>query len=128
MKKNIYLLVLSIVFYSCGSNSLQENSNEKISLFQEWIFNNSEKIYIKFDEKTKQISGFSGCNQFFGNFEKNSNSLKINSVGLTKMYCPEIKKEQNFINLLQQTTSYKIEQKKLYLYKENLELLTFNLK
>lgn len=128
MKKIVYLLFFSLLIYSCSSNSIQEKSNDKTTLFQEWIFTISEKITLKFDEKTNQVSGFSGCNQYFGSFENKNNTLKINSIGSTKKYCPEIKNESNFLSLLQQTTSYKIEHSKLYLYKDNLELLTFNLK
>lgn len=128
MKKIAYLLIFSFLIYSCSSSLIKEKSSNTTSLFQEWIFTNSERNFIKFDEKTNKISGFSGCNQFFGSFEYKNNILKINSISSTKMYCPEIKNEQNFLNLLQQTTSFRVEQNKLYLYKDKLELLTFSIK
>ncbi len=49
----------------------------------------SNKLYITFNDNTKQVSGFSGCNWFFGSYTLNNLSLKFGELGTTKMLCNE---------------------------------------
>ncbi|WP_445737974.1 META domain-containing protein [Mariniflexile sp.] len=47
------------------------------------------QLTIEFDAETKQVSGFSGCNRFFGTFSLNENSLKMGPLASTKMFCDD---------------------------------------
>lgn len=49
----------------------------------------SNKLTITFNDSTKQVSGFSGCNRFFGSYTLNNLSLKFSVLGATKMLCHE---------------------------------------
>lgn len=51
----------------------------------------SFSLNITFDENTKKVSGFSGCNRFFGSYLLNENTLKFNALGSTRMLCSKDK-------------------------------------
>jgi len=46
--------------------------------------------HIIFDPAQKQVTGFAGCNNFFGSYELNGSSLKFGPVGSTRMACPDL--------------------------------------
>ena len=46
-------------------------------------------LNITFNESSKQVSGFSGCNRFFGPYSLNNNTLNFGEIGSTKMLCDE---------------------------------------
>ncbi len=48
-------------------------------------------LNVTFDDSVKKISGFSGCNRFFGSYTLNENTLKFSPLGTTKMLCSEDK-------------------------------------
>ncbi len=78
---------------------------------------------IKFDNVEKKISGFAGCNNFFGNYDPESGKLDFSKMGMTRKMCPDMSVENTFINLLRDTSYYKIEDKKLSFYNANDEVL-----
>lgn len=49
------------------------------------------KLNIAFDDNTNKVSGFSGCNQFFGSYTLNENALKFSALGTTRMLCSDDK-------------------------------------
>ncbi len=49
----------------------------------------SNKLTITFNDSTKQVSGFSGCNRFFVSYTLNNLSLKFGELSTTKMLCGE---------------------------------------
>lgn len=49
----------------------------------------SYKLIITFNDGTKQVSGFSGCNRFFGSYSLNNLAIKFGELGSTKMFCHE---------------------------------------
>ncbi|MGC6431875.1 MAG: META domain-containing protein [Jejuia sp.] len=48
-------------------------------------------LEVSFNDSTNKVSGFSGCNRFFGSYTLNENSLKFGALGATKMLCSEDK-------------------------------------
>lgn len=46
-------------------------------------------LSITFDDSTKKVSGFSGCNRFFGSYTLNNDALKFGALGTTKMLCAD---------------------------------------
>ena len=44
---------------------------------------------LKFDKRTNGVSGFAGCNRFFGTYKKEGNSITFSQLGSTKMMCQE---------------------------------------
>lgn len=65
-----------------GTYNINTLNQEDVSAF---------KLHITFDDDTKKISGFSGCNRFFGSYTLNKNSLNLSSLGSTRMLCSEDK-------------------------------------
>ncbi len=53
----------------------------------------SYNLNITFDDNTKKVSGFSGCNQFFGSYSIKENALTFGALGSTKMMCQDEKDE-----------------------------------
>jgi len=50
-------------------------------------------LNITFNDSTNQVSGFSGCNRFFGSYTLDGIVLKFEALGTTKMACTEDKNE-----------------------------------
>jgi heat shock protein HslJ len=48
-------------------------------------------LNIAFDENAKTVSGFSGCNRFFGSYVLSENTLKFKPLSTTKKLCVEDK-------------------------------------
>ncbi|GAB1856059.1 hypothetical protein MHTCC0001_08940 [Flavobacteriaceae bacterium MHTCC 0001] len=59
------------------------------TLYQEDV--SSFELKVSFNDSTHQVSGFSGCNRFFGSYSLGKNSLKFAALGTTKMLCSEDK-------------------------------------
>ncbi|WP_081956200.1 META domain-containing protein [Jejuia pallidilutea] len=64
-------------------------------------------ITISFNDSMKQVSGFSGCNRFFGSYRLEENSLTFNQLASTKMLCSENKNktERKFLKTLEKANT-----------------------
>ena len=78
---------------------------------------------IQFDEKEKRISGFSGCNNYFGAYSTEKNNLSFSQMGSTRKMCPDMTIENTFVNYLKSVSYYKIENEKLNFFSKNDELM-----
>lgn len=85
-----------------------------IDLNQEPVdFSDMQQIYISIDEKGNKISGFAGCNRFFGEYERGKKKqVIVSKVGMTRMLCEEPidKIERAFIEALN-NTAFHVEEK-----------------
>lgn len=56
------------------------------------------------------ISGNAGCNNYFGTYQVEGNTLTFNEIGSTKMFCGDglMAEESAFLTALQEATAYKI--------------------
>ena len=77
---------------------------------------------IEFDDKEKKVSGFAGCNNFFGVYKSSNGQLNLNKMGLTRKMCPDMTVENAFINNLKSVSYYKIEYNKLNFFNTDDEL------
>jgi heat shock protein HslJ len=48
-----------------------------------------QQPFIFFDAEKKQVTGYSGCNRFFGAYELEGSTLKFGPIGATKRACPD---------------------------------------
>jgi heat shock protein HslJ len=55
------------------------------------------------------IKGSTGCNRFFGAIKMEGETIKITNVGATKMMCANMDAENAFMEAINTTISYKIE-------------------
>ncbi|MCK0161369.1 META domain-containing protein [Allomuricauda sp. F6463D] len=62
-----------------------------------------------------RFSGFSGCNRMTGSLFFEQGILRFTQVASTRMACPSMEKEAEFLTALQGSTTYKIENNRLYL-------------
>ena len=67
--------------------------------------------FIKFDAVKKEASGFSGCNNFFGSYEIDGDSLTFGPFGSTRMACPDLQTrlETEIFQSLDKTRAWKIQ-------------------
>ncbi len=106
--KHIAILICVIILKSCGSsqdmasaaNTTDMITNETISgtytLEELDTANVTDELTLEFDSKTNGVSGFAGCNRFFGTYSTNGNSISFSELGATRMMCQD---EANKIEL-----------------------------
>lgn len=78
---------------------------------------------IQFDAKENKLSGFAGCNNFFGSYDPENNQLDFSKMGLTRKMCPDMSIENDFINNMKSVTYYKIDNNQLMFYNKSDEIL-----
>ncbi|MBC3758275.1 META domain-containing protein [Hyunsoonleella sp. SJ7] len=76
-----------------GKYEIHQLLNEDVSEFG---------LNIKFDSKENKVTGFSGCNRFFGSYVSENGSLKFSDLGTTRMLCSDDKNniETKFLKAL----------------------------
>ncbi len=76
-----------------------------------------ESPTILFNTEEASFSGNASCNQYFGSYKlKGPNSISISDkMGVTKMACPDMSLEDEFLEFLPRVTSYSFEEGKLKL-------------
>ena len=119
MKTFLLILVLSLASKSCNESKEQItlNNNWKVTSMQN-TSSFEKNPTIQFDEKEKRISGFSGCNNYFGTYSIEKNNLSFSQMGSTRKMCLDMTVENTFMNNLRNVTHYKIEKGKLFLFND----------
>jgi heat shock protein HslJ len=90
------------IFNSCGmlnskTNYDKPNTNQPVEILsgiytikQIGSDNNLPfQLTLEFNQETNKVSGFSGCNRFFGTYQQDGNSIAFSQLGSTKMLCNE---------------------------------------
>lgn len=140
--KKIYLLSLLLAFFftSCVISKpagFSEESNKISSTV--WILQDEEGDVLSFNNEAINMSfesgdgmmrvvGFSGCNRYFGNATLQPGIIRFQDVASTKMACPEMETEDNYLNLLGRVDAYSLSNTELNLYQGKMLLLTFRAK
>jgi heat shock protein HslJ len=118
MKKLILpaAIIFSLVLHSCSS--LKEAGNNALLEENTWILRSMDgtsvkldkgkEITLRFESTTGSISGFGGCNNYFGKYKLNKDSLTITGVGSTEMACDDMNTETEYYRQLQNTGKFKI--------------------
>lgn len=128
-------LASTLFFTACSDESFLQTNKPDVSLTNTYwkaiVFYDkkvpviTKEVHIKFDKKLR-INGVLGCNNFFGSYTKEDKHLSFSQIGSTRMMCQNIKTEDTFSKVLQETKKYKIEGKTLYLFDKNAkEISTF---
>ncbi|CAI9429617.1 Heat-inducible protein [Candidatus Ornithobacterium hominis] len=135
MKKSLLYISLSVFMLSCSPMPMKKKVNVD-ALYGTWFLQNDnhaelgfekQKLHLTFSQEDNEnkVSGFAGCNNFFGVFNSHQNNLKITQLGLTRMACPELDVEQDYIELLDKVNRFERSGENLYLYQDNLLLLHY---
>ncbi len=96
--KCILMLFSMLILKCCGIpktvNIIDNDTSENKKLSGKYSIStlgdtdvSSFKLYIEFNEETKQVSGFSGCNRFFGAYQLDAKGLQFGAIGSTRMMC-----------------------------------------
>ena len=138
MKKIYFWLILLLpVLYSCKTASPVHTETETDTILDAyWMLlslegqspqepNNTRAAYLRLQESENDVKGFSGCNNFFGKYELNGNTVKFSKLGATRMMCPIMEQETKFMQMLERVDSYSISGRNLTLYEGSEAIATF---
>ncbi len=114
--KIINSIFIAIIFLSSCKTVTENSSKKNISevftgLYKISILNEedilSKELTFSIDFSSKKVSGNSGCNSYFSNFELSENNyISIKNITTTKLYCVDKDKnqiERKFISVLENT-------------------------
>ena len=83
-----------------------------------------ERPHLRFDSEGGRVSGFGGCNLFFGEYDASeSGGLRFGPIASTRRYCPAADWETIFLRALQRTDSYRLADEELRLLNADGELI-----
>mgnify|MGYP001822653624 CR=1 FL=1 len=133
-------LLISVALYCCGNSKEAANhqSHAEMKSMETLsgsynitsIVNNEEipeELSITFDNTTNRVSGYSGCNNFFGNYSVEGSTLKFSKFGMTKKLCKRFMDvEENMLKALEETSSFRFEDNVLNLLNSKETLLKAN--
>jgi heat shock protein HslJ len=106
--------------------SLATTAWKLVKMYGEDFSKLSSPVTLQFSEIDHKVSGFGGCNRFFGNYEQTGSGIKISGLGSTKMYCQEtMAVEDKYFKALQEVQSYTHKGNSLYLLADNEVILEF---
>jgi heat shock protein HslJ len=130
------VLIISVLFSGCSSGDGVDNS--KALLENTWVLKSmggspvnilpGKDITLEFDKSLRRVSGFGGCNTYFGNYTHNKSGLTFSEIVSTEMACDDLKTESDYFRFLQKTDKYKIVSNTLSFYGSGSEILTFEKK
>lgn len=88
--------------------------------------NEAKKLHLLLDPESHKVSGFAGCNQFSGSYNLEGKKLSLKNLAATKMFCSETMEiETRYLQALNETDSYKIEEHVLFLNQGDQHLAKF---
>ena len=135
MKK--FMCAFLILLYSCGSNQenksetqgIDQESAENIKLHGSYLIQKiknenvvSEKIELKFDSISNEVSGNAGCNRFSSGYERTGIKIAFRPVVSTKMYCEgKMEMEKAITEILPQISQMILQEGELVLMNEDLD-------
>ena len=131
MMKYFYSVAALLLVLGCADT---EQTSQAPLLGTTWNLAemNNEKIqhpgpqipHLRFE--AEKVTGNDGCNNFFGGYTLDGNSLKFGMLGSTRMACPQIKDfDMEFNKMISATTRYRITGDKLGLFENDKLLASF---
>ena len=88
-------------------------------------------ITMKFDQAKGEVSGSGGCNTYFASYEIDGSSLSISNLAWTEMACLSpsgvMEQEQEFLSLLADAGSFKIDDDSLTITCSNGKQMHFKI-
>lgn len=118
-----------------GRFELMTENNSK-SLAGEWILDYmaetdkpfdtlfpNKKPTLTFDTKDMTFSGNGSCNSFSGTFTKEASKLLFGPIASTKMACPTLEGESNFLKNLRKVNKYSIHENTLTLIMGDIAII-----
>lgn len=128
--KHLILVISIFILKSCGSsqdvasaaNTTNMKTNNIISgtyVIEQLETSNItiHELTLEFDSKTNKVSGFAGCNRFFGTYSTNGNAISFSELGATRMMCQDEKNavENSFFRTIAKVNTFQLSNGKLSL-------------
>lgn len=126
--KNILFYIVMIALVSCKVQQVSITNTEwkLVKIHAEDLASVNPSITLSLDDSQKKVSGFAGCNRFFGGYELNQSMLKFSNMGSTKMFCEDKSAlEDKYFKALGEVQSFKSESGKLFLLVGSTVILEF---
>lgn len=138
--KHLAIVLSVMILKSCGnSKDLASTANATDMLTSNIISgmftldqldNNdvADELTLEFDSKTNRVSGFAGCNRFFGTYSTAGKTISFSELGATKMMCQEDanKTEQKMFQALAKVNAFELRNGKLSLKNDEEILISAN--
>lgn len=80
---------------------------------------------LLFNAADTLVAGRTNCNRFFGPYELQGKSLKLGTLGMTRMACPDLQYEDAFMRMLDEVDGFEIKGSDLKLLKGEQVLAEF---
>jgi heat shock protein HslJ len=141
--KYLFLILISL-FVSCKPREKDNKGYDPKIENKRWVLRELNNKLIQTPAGEKEISLFfeptineftadGKCNNLHGMYTSQGELIKIVNMSSTKMACPQLELESEFIKALNETNKYKIRSKKvngvandyLYLFNENILIASF---
>lgn len=113
---------------SCQSqnNLILNNQWKLIELNGISLTNENVNVTLTLNTTNHQVNGNGGCNNYFGNYKLDGNTIKISNMGATKMFCVETANiEDEFFNTLKDKSDIKVTDSQLTFSKGGKTVLIF---
>jgi heat shock protein HslJ len=135
-KSGFVLMLLSLIVLSPACKTRHKSGKARTGLTETfWELTEMpgydpedlSKMWLRLEDGSeKKVSGFAGCNRFFGMYEVSEKHLEFGNLGSTKMYCPEMETETSFLEKLGEVDNFKISDSNLILYSGKIKVLVFH--
>ncbi|WP_299366927.1 META domain-containing protein [Winogradskyella sp.] len=134
MKLLLSIFSLLLLTNSCNTskNAMNAKTLDQNSISGDYLVTQIENkatkdlaLKITFDANSNKVTGFAGCNSFFGTYTLDNNKINFSDMASSKKYCgKEIGDvEQNFLTLLRKANKIELRDNKLVLYTDDVSVL-----
>lgn len=131
MKKILFYTLLALTF-GCNStktkkdtmsmNTLQDGYYTVVSILGSDV--SAENLTLDVSEAGTSISGFSGCNNYFGAIENKADGFVFSGIGATKKFCPAtMKTEKSYLGEMTNVVSAASQENLVHLKNGNGETI-----
>lgn len=135
MKKVFLFVLMGILVYACTST--QKATTTMNELYnKKWVLSNwgdsndtlpptMKEVFIQFTEQ--QVNGQSGCNNYFGGYTKENQTIKFERMASTMMACNDTSMtvEKRFHEMLEQVNRFEVTEEFLFFYRDTQLLAQF---
>lgn len=132
MKIRFAMTALLLSLAACGVSekaSLNGTTWKLVSMTaipDEAIAAEPDAFTIEFNAADTMAYGRTNCNRFFGKYTTTeAGELHFGNMGATRMACPDMQYESEFLQMLDAVDRYAIEDGKLTVYANSVPLATF---
>lgn len=129
--KLVYILISLVLLNSCINHSNKEINTTQIegNYSIETISGQDvtpNKLSLSLTHLNHEVSGFSGCNRFSGNYTLQKNQIKFEPITTTKMMCASSKNdiETRLLDALTNINTFSIKKNRLVLKADTTAIIT----